>query len=149
VVPDLIRRELTAPMPGLKLVGDITCFATGEGWLYLATAVDPGSKEVIGYALARLDIRQSTGRTGSSLDGAAAGSFFATVKTEFGTAFPEPGQGTPPHDDQNLGRSGLQEQDRRLARDYETLAGSPEAMIQSAMIDNIGKRMTDESAPAW
>jgi hypothetical protein len=44
-VPDLIRREFTAPMPGLKLIGDITCFATGEGWLYLATTVDLCSKE--------------------------------------------------------------------------------------------------------
>ncbi|MBS2964816.1 DDE-type integrase/transposase/recombinase [Actinocrinis puniceicyclus] len=35
-------------------------------------------------ALSRLDIRQSTGRTGSCLDGAAAESFFATIKTEFG-----------------------------------------------------------------
>lgn len=35
VVPDLIRRQSTAPMPGLKLIGDISCFPTGEGWLYL------------------------------------------------------------------------------------------------------------------
>jgi len=34
-VPDLIRREFTAPMPGLKLIGDISCFPAGEGWLYL------------------------------------------------------------------------------------------------------------------
>jgi putative transposase len=32
--------------------------------------------------LRRLEIRQSTGRTGSCLDGAAAESFFATIKTE-------------------------------------------------------------------
>jgi transposase InsO family protein len=32
----------------------------------------------------RLDIRQSTSRTGSRLDGAAAESFFATIKTEIG-----------------------------------------------------------------
>ena len=31
-------------------------------------------------------IRQSTSRTGSCLDGAAAESFFATIKTEIGTA---------------------------------------------------------------
>lgn len=129
-VPDLVRRDFTAPMPGLKLIGDITCFATGEGWLYLATAVDLCSREVVGYALAphirtslavdavtaahrtglvagkaimhtdrgshyharayrnalrRLDIRQSSGRTGSCLDGAAAEAFFATIKTEIGT----------------------------------------------------------------
>jgi putative transposase len=128
-VPDLIQRDFTAPMPGLKLVGDISCFPTGEGWLYLATAVDLCSKEVVGYAIAphmraslaveaisaahrtgllagnaimhtdrgsqyhaktyrsalqRLEIRQSTSRTGSCLDGAAAESFFATIKTEIG-----------------------------------------------------------------
>jgi len=119
-VPDLIRRRFTAPMPGLKLVGDISCFPTGEGWLYLATVVDLCSREVVGYATAphmraslvveaicaahrtglvagnaimhtdrggqyhsrvykaalrRLEIRQSTSRTGSCLDGAAAESF--------------------------------------------------------------------------
>jgi transposase InsO family protein len=129
-VPDLIRREFTAPMPGLKLIGDISCFATNEGRLYLATVVDLCSREVIGYALAphmraglavdaitaahraglvagnaimhtdrgsqhhakayrnalrRCDVRQSTGRTGSCLDGAAAESFFATIKAEIGT----------------------------------------------------------------
>jgi transposase InsO family protein len=35
--------------------------------------------------LGRLDIRQSTSRTGSCLDGAAAESFFATIKTEIRT----------------------------------------------------------------
>src|SRR6266700_3744513 len=35
-------------------------------------------------ALRRLGIRQSTSRTGSCLDGAAAESFFATLKTETG-----------------------------------------------------------------
>jgi putative transposase len=35
VIPDLIRRDFTAPVPGLKLVGDVSCFPTSEGWLYL------------------------------------------------------------------------------------------------------------------
>ncbi len=131
-VPDLVRRDFSAPMPGLKLVGDISCFATAEGWLYLATVVDLCSREVVGYAVAphmraglavdaisaahgtglvagnaimhtdrggqhhakayrnalwRLEIRQSTGRTGSCLDGAAAESFFATIKAEIGVGF--------------------------------------------------------------
>jgi putative transposase len=131
-VPDLIRRDFTAPMPGLKLTGDITCFPNAEGWLYLATALDLCSRELIGYAIAphmraslavdaltsacrtgivagnaimhtdggsqyhskvyrhclrRLEIRQSTSRTGSCLDGAAAESFFATLKTEIGVDF--------------------------------------------------------------
>jgi hypothetical protein len=34
MIPDLIRRDFSAPMPGLKLVGDISCFATAEGWLW-------------------------------------------------------------------------------------------------------------------
>lgn len=52
VVPDLIRREFSAPMPGLKLVGDISCFPTGEGWVYLATVLDLCSRELIGFAVA-------------------------------------------------------------------------------------------------
>ncbi|MFJ9901268.1 IS3 family transposase [Streptomyces sp. NPDC091280] len=36
--------------------------------------------------LAELDIRQSTGRTGSCFDNAAAESFFAVLKAEIGTA---------------------------------------------------------------
>ncbi len=128
-VPDLIRRDFTAPIPGLRLTGEISCFPTGEGWLYLATVLDLCSRELIGYAIAphmraglaveaitaahrtglvagnaimhtdrgsqyhstahrnalqRLEIRQSTSRTGSCLDDAAAESFFATIKAEIG-----------------------------------------------------------------
>ncbi|MEZ0069296.1 transposase [Streptacidiphilus sp. MAP12-20] len=38
---------------------------------------------------------------------------------------------------------------RRLARDYETLPASSEAMIHIASIDNLAKHITDETAPAW
>ncbi|WP_345694522.1 transposase, partial [Nonomuraea thailandensis] len=38
---------------------------------------------------------------------------------------------------------------RRLARDYETLPASSEAMIHIAMIDNASKRITDESTSTW
>jgi transposase len=38
---------------------------------------------------------------------------------------------------------------RRLARDYETLPASSEAMIHLAMIDNVSKRITGESTPTW
>jgi transposase InsO family protein len=37
--------------------------------------------------LRHLEIRQSTSRTGSCLDGAAAESFFATIKAEIGVGF--------------------------------------------------------------
>ncbi|MDX3195774.1 IS3 family transposase, partial [Streptomyces sp. MN03-5084-2B] len=39
-VADLIRRDFTAEKPGQRLVGDITCLPTFEGWLYLATVID-------------------------------------------------------------------------------------------------------------
>jgi putative transposase len=51
-VPDLVRRDFTAPAPGLRLVGDITYVRTWEGWLYLATVLDCFSKKVVGYAMA-------------------------------------------------------------------------------------------------
>lgn len=38
---------------------------------------------------------------------------------------------------------------RRLARDYEALPASSEAMIHIASIDNLTKRITDETALAW
>ncbi|WNI20062.1 IS3 family transposase [Actinacidiphila sp. ITFR-21] len=128
--PDLIQRDFTAPMPGLKLVGDITCLPTAEGWLYLATVIDLCTREVVGWSLAdhmrtelvvdavrmahtgghtagnaifhsdrgsqytshqfwallvELDMRHSTGRTGSCFDNAATESFFAVLKAEIGT----------------------------------------------------------------
>ncbi|GHE72048.1 hypothetical protein GCM10017771_95990 [Streptomyces capitiformicae] len=36
---------------------------------------------------------------------------------------------------------------RRLARGYETLSVSSEAMIHIASIDNLAKRITDETTP--
>jgi transposase len=38
---------------------------------------------------------------------------------------------------------------RRLARDYETLGSSSEAMIHIASIDNLTRRITDETTPTW
>jgi transposase InsO family protein len=49
---ELLRRRFTAPMPVLKLIGDIGCLRTGEGWLCLVTAVDLCGEEVLGYAIA-------------------------------------------------------------------------------------------------
>jgi transposase len=38
---------------------------------------------------------------------------------------------------------------RRLARDYETRPGNSASMITIAMIDNLAKRVTDETTPTW
>ncbi|WP_409464827.1 IS3 family transposase [Amycolatopsis sp. GA6-003] len=50
--PDLIGRDFTADAPGQRLVGDITCLPTDEGWLCLATVLDPHTREIVGHALA-------------------------------------------------------------------------------------------------
>jgi transposase InsO family protein len=50
--PDLIGRDFRAERPGIKLVGDITCLPTAEGWLYLACRLDLATREVVGYAMA-------------------------------------------------------------------------------------------------
>jgi hypothetical protein len=43
---DLIGRDFTAPRPGMRMVGDMTELATGEGKLYLATCIDLGTREI-------------------------------------------------------------------------------------------------------
>ena len=50
--PDLIGRGFTAVMPGIKMVGDITCLPTHEGWLYLASVLDLCTRKLLGYAMA-------------------------------------------------------------------------------------------------
>jgi putative transposase len=51
---DRIRRDFTADASKLstRWCGDITCIATWEGWLYLATVTGIASRRVVGYALA-------------------------------------------------------------------------------------------------
>jgi transposase InsO family protein len=51
--PDLLKRDFTAPAPGLKYVGDITYLplACGKN-LYLATVIDCYSRRLVGWALA-------------------------------------------------------------------------------------------------
>ncbi|MGW2557066.1 IS3 family transposase [Streptomyces sp. NPDC001635] len=50
--PDLVGRDFTAPVPVVKLVGDITFIPTEQGWLYLATWLDLATREIVGYAMA-------------------------------------------------------------------------------------------------
>lgn len=49
--PDLVRRDFTGPVPTYKLVGDITCLRTGEGWLYLSTVIDLNTRMAVGWSL--------------------------------------------------------------------------------------------------
>ena len=50
-IPDLVARDFSAAAPGEKMVGDITCIPTWQGWLYLATVIDCATRKVIGWAM--------------------------------------------------------------------------------------------------
>ena len=51
-MPDLIGRRFDPGEPDVAWVGDITYIGTGEGWLYLASVLDLGSRRWLGYSMA-------------------------------------------------------------------------------------------------
>ena len=51
-LPDLIGRRFDPGQPDVAWVGDITYVPTGEGWLYLASVLDLGSRRLLGYSMA-------------------------------------------------------------------------------------------------
>ncbi len=51
-LPDLIGRRFAPAAPDVAWVGDITYVATGEGWLYVASVLDLGSRRLLGYSMA-------------------------------------------------------------------------------------------------
>jgi transposase InsO family protein len=50
-VPDLVKRDFTAPTINAKWCGDLTEIPTDEGKLYLAAVLDLGSRRVPGFSL--------------------------------------------------------------------------------------------------
>jgi putative transposase len=52
VIPDLIGRRFAPGTPNKAWCQDITYIATGEGWLYMASVVDLGSRRLLGYSMA-------------------------------------------------------------------------------------------------
>jgi transposase InsO family protein len=46
-----VNRDFTSETPGQKMVGDITCIETWEGWAFLATVIDCATRKVIGWAI--------------------------------------------------------------------------------------------------
>lgn len=50
-LPDLVGRDFSVGVPGRRTCGDITYIPTAEGWLYLASVLDLGSRRLIGYAM--------------------------------------------------------------------------------------------------
>ena len=52
-VPDLLRRDFTAPAPNRRYVGDITYLPIADGSnLYLATVIDCYSRRLVGWSIA-------------------------------------------------------------------------------------------------
>jgi putative transposase len=52
VIPDLIGRSFGPGQPDIAWVQDITYIPTGEGWLFLASVLDLGSRRLLGYSMA-------------------------------------------------------------------------------------------------
>jgi putative transposase len=51
-IPDLVGRAFTPGKPDVAWCQDITYIWTGEGWLYLASVIDIGSRRLLGYSMA-------------------------------------------------------------------------------------------------
>ena len=51
-IPDLVSRAFSPGAPDVAWCQDITYIATGEGWLYLASVLDLGSRRLLGYSMA-------------------------------------------------------------------------------------------------
>ncbi|MGB3412106.1 MAG: IS3 family transposase [Microthrixaceae bacterium] len=51
-MPDLVGRAFAPAAPDIVWCGDITYIGTGEGWLYLASVLDLGSRRLLGYSMA-------------------------------------------------------------------------------------------------
>ena len=51
-VPDLLKRDFTAPEPNQRYVGDITYLPYDGGNLYLATVIDCYSRRLVGWSIA-------------------------------------------------------------------------------------------------
>jgi transposase InsO family protein len=51
-IPDLVGRRFAPGAPDGAWCQDITYVPTGEGWLYLASVLDLGSRRLLGYSMA-------------------------------------------------------------------------------------------------
>lgn len=79
-VPDLVKRDFTAPAPNLKYVGDITYLPLANGKnLYFATVIDCYSRRLAGWALAdhmRTDLIEIALKDALATRGTLAGAVF-------------------------------------------------------------------------
>jgi transposase InsO family protein len=79
-VPDLLRRDFTAPAPNLRYVGDITYLPLADGDnLYLATVIDCYSRRLVGWSLAdhmRTELVEDALTNAATTRGSLAGAVF-------------------------------------------------------------------------
>jgi transposase InsO family protein len=88
-VPDLLKRDFTAPAPNLRYVGDITYLPLSDGRnLYLATVIDCYSRRLVGWSIADhmrtelvTDALQAAATNRGSLTGAVFHSDHGSVYT--------------------------------------------------------------------
>jgi putative transposase len=52
-IPNILKRQFNQDKINTHWVGDITYIRNHQGWSYLATVLDLGSREIVGYALSR------------------------------------------------------------------------------------------------
>jgi len=52
-IPNKLKRQFNPPQVNTHWVGDITYIRHHQGWSYLATVLDLGSREIVGYALSQ------------------------------------------------------------------------------------------------
>jgi transposase InsO family protein len=79
-VPDLFKRDFTAPEPNVKYMGDITYLPVGDGeFLFLATVIDCFSRRVVGWSIAghmRTELIADALRMAAATRGSLDGSVF-------------------------------------------------------------------------
>lgn len=51
VIPDLVGRRFAPGVPDVAWAQDITYVPTGEGWLFVASVLDLGSRRCLGYSM--------------------------------------------------------------------------------------------------
>ena len=78
-LPDLIGGDFSPGEPNRRYAGDITYVPTGEGWLFLATVLDLGSRRLAGWEMAdhmRSELVESALERARDLRGCLAGATF-------------------------------------------------------------------------
>ena len=51
VAPSSLVQRFISSAPGRIWLADITCIATGDGWLYLAAILDLATRKIVGWAM--------------------------------------------------------------------------------------------------